>query len=233
MVTNHISSVLKQALKTFVSKNEQFYQNLEALKMLLDKTTANDVNLQPQFLSKHLWIKRTKAPVTYVHIYDDYNLSVGIFILKPGMVLPLHDHPHMYGLIKVIAGTIKITSFSVNTQRTEEFDKREKESASVYSRCFTAEKNSEILASPESESCLVEPNQKNLHEIECVGGPAAFIDVLSPPYESDIPNIGPRKCSYYRILNEVSLNVYKLEETSEPSWYWNDVFPYTGPKLFI
>lgn len=232
MVSNHVTSLIRQAVTTFTCKADLFYQHLETLKELLDKTTARDVNLHPQFMSEALWLRRNKAPVTYVDIYEDCNLTVGIFILKPGMKLPLHDHPHMHGLIKVIAGAIKITSFSLDTEKTKKFEKTFMPEDDVNRKLLTAEKSCELVAGIDSESCLLEPNRRNLHEIESVGGPAAFIDILSPPYETYIPNIGQRKCKYYKILKEVAPQIYNLEETGSPSWYWNDTFPYTGPKLY-
>lgn len=246
MVTNHISAVIKQAITTFSSTKELFYKHLETLTSVLDKTRANDVDLHPQFMSEQLWKKKNKAPVTYVDIYDDPNLSVGIFILKPGMKLPLHDHPHMYGLIKVIAGVVKITSFSLNTEATK------KAGGNIVNEfCFlyfinlfigdnnffykelTAELSSEIFATSDTGSCILEPEMGNLHEIESMSGPAAFIDILSPPYETYIPNVGPRKCKYYKIIKELAPKVFKLEETGSPSWYWNDTYPYTGPQLLL
>lgn len=247
MVTNHISAVIKQAITTFSSTKEMFHKNLEILTTHLDRTKVTDVDLHPQFMSEQLWKRKNKAPVTYVDIYDDPNLSVGIFILKPGMKLPLHDHPHMYGLIKVIAGVIKITSFSLNTEATKKAGGDRSDCKTPWSSVInfflgghsffrnelTAELNSEELATPDTKSCILEPDKGNLHEIESVGGPAAFIDILSPPYETYIPNVGPRKCSYYKVIKEVTTNVFKLEETSSPSWYWNDTFPYTGPQLVL
>lgn len=247
MVTNHISAVIKHAITTFSSAKEVFSKNLEILTSLLDKTKATDVDLHPQFMSEQLWKRKNKAPVTYVDIYDDPNLSVGIFILKPGMKLPLHDHPHMYGLIKVIAGVIKITSFSLNTEATRKaggdgFEMKTKLSSFIHSfigdnnffrKEITAELSSEILATADTGSCVLEPEKGNLHEVESVGGPAAFIDILSPPYETYIPNVGPRKCCYYKVVKELTPRVFKLEETGSPAWYWNDTFPYTGPQLLL
>lgn len=247
MVTNHISAVIKQAITTFTTSKEVFHKNLDLLTSLLDRTRATDVDLHPQFMSEQLWKRKNKAPVTYVDIFDDPNLSVGIFILKPGMKLPLHDHPDMYGLIKVIAGVIKITSFSLNTEATKKAGGDRFHCNTPWSSVInffvgdnnffrnelTAELNSEVLATPETGSCVLGPEKGNLHEIESVGGPAAFIDILSPPYETYIPNVGPRKCSYYKVVKEVAGNVFKLEETGSPSWYWNDTFPYTGPQLVL
>lgn len=225
MLSSQIATVLRQAKTTFSSK-EFFYQNLEILKACLDKTSAEDVNLHPQFLTKELWQRPNKAPVTYVDIYEDYNVTIGIFILKPNMRLPLHNHPHMHGLIKVLGGTLKITSYSINTERTQQMDR-----APSGPHYVTAERSGEVLAGTQSDCCILDPENKNLHEIESIGGPAAFIDILGPPYETVIPGNGVRKCSYYRVIRELSPGVVRLQEVGSPNWYWTDSFPYTGPEL--
>lgn len=48
----------------------------------------------------------------------------------------------------------------------------------------------------DSEPCLLTPLQDNLHQIIAVEGPAAFLDILAPPYNAD----DGRDCHYYRIL---------------------------------
>lgn len=233
MVTNQMSVLFKQAVTTFTCKKELLYSNLEILKAVLDKTTASDVDLHPQFMNHSLWTRPNKAPVTYVDIYENETLSMGIFILKPGMKLPLHDHPQMYGLLKVIAGTIKITSFSLHTEKTLKcIGKSCKHPSSEYPMTVIAERNPDILADSLSETCILEPDKGNLHEIESIGGPAAFIDILAPPYETEIPDYGARKCTYFSVVKELAPQVCKLEEINSPSWFWNDVHPYTGLEIF-
>ncbi|KAJ8917729.1 hypothetical protein NQ315_005178 [Exocentrus adspersus] len=238
-MSNHISNILKQAITTFTCKPEWFTINLHSLISSMDKTTAEDVNFPTQFTSDRLWKQPGKAPVTCIEIYEDLNVSISIFILKPGGRLPLHNHPEMYGLIKVITGKVKITSYSINTERTMEVDRRSFKGETVppfsYHRkqIVTAELSSSEIVDTGSNTCVLEPNRNNLHEIESVDGPAAFLDVLAPPYGTLIPNNGPRLCSYYSILSQVSSSIFRLQETKSPSWYWTDAFPYTGPELVV
>ncbi|CAB1426287.1 unnamed protein product [Pleuronectes platessa] len=36
-------------------------------------------------------------PVTYMHICETEVFSMGVFLLRPGASIPLHDHPDMNG----------------------------------------------------------------------------------------------------------------------------------------
>lgn len=40
-------------------------------------------------------------PVSYMHICETEVFSMGVFLLKSGASLPLHDHPGMNGMLKV------------------------------------------------------------------------------------------------------------------------------------
>ncbi|KAJ8941552.1 hypothetical protein NQ318_011509 [Aromia moschata] len=238
-MTSQINTILKQAITTFTCKPDLFYSNLGLLMSLLDKLTAEDVNFHPQFRTERLWTQPGKAPVTCIDIYEDHNVTMGISIIKPGGQLPLHNHPEMHGLIKVIAGKVKITSYSLNTEKTLEVDRRSfrgdfaPPAHYTHKRILTAELCSSEIVDVNSKTCLLEPNNKNLHEIHSVDGPAAFLDILAPPYGSLIPGNGPRLCSYYSVLSQVSPKIFKLQEIKSPSWYWTDAFPYTGPQLVL
>ena len=41
------------------------------------------------------------APVIYMHICETEVFSMGVFVLRPGASIPLHDHPGMNGMLKV------------------------------------------------------------------------------------------------------------------------------------
>lgn len=51
-----------------------------------------------------------------------------------------------------------------------------------------------------SGPCLLTPLRDNLHQIDAVEGPAAFLDILAPPYSPD----DGRDCHYYKVLQTVA-----------------------------
>ncbi|RZF45143.1 hypothetical protein LSTR_LSTR012605 [Laodelphax striatellus] len=93
-----------------------------------------------------------------------------------------------------------------------------------------AVKEPEVVVDQSDDACLLSPRRGNLHEIHTVDGPAAFVDILSPPYDTDIPGVGPRPCRYFREVSHPDDNlVKKLIRIPSPSDYWSDTAPYTGP----
>lgn len=75
------------------------------------------------------------------------------------------------------------------------------------------------------------PVEGNIHQIDTIDGPAAFVDILAPPYKTDIPEAGKRCCKYFKEVN-ISKDV-KLAIVSDPKDYWSDTAPYTGPQFSV
>jgi len=105
------------------------------------------------------------------------------------------------------------------------------------------EQNRTIHLTPESETCaMVEPNSHNIHRVESVGGPAAFLDILAPPYNIE-PNKNPhgdrqeRDCHYFREVAEApgrpeggKMRKWLLLSEPPPTFYC-DTEPYRGPHF--
>ena len=54
-----------------------------------------------------------------------------------------------------------------------------------FGELFLAEEDSVVQLTPDSTCCILSPDKSNIHKIESVGGPAAFLDILAPPYNID------------------------------------------------
>lgn len=104
--------------------------------------------------------------------------------------------------------------------------------------------------SDSSGPCLLTPVQDNLHQIDAVGGPAAFLDILAPPYDPD----DGRDCHYYKVLQpagqwdgpdgksseqqqveekEKDAEVMWLLEVPQPEDFWCVGEPYPGPTVSV
>lgn len=253
-----IELVKRQAIVTFsklaseISSN--FEENLSKLKCLMNKVTSDDVNLDASLFNStpsDCSTEDSNAPVAYINIYDEPSLTIGVFVLKKGARLPLHDHPLMYGILKVIHGTVHIQSYSILTAsdvRNQETLNATKSNLhpsevgltkdSLYRPVvLLAKKEPASLIREQDSVCVLSPLVGNLHEIQSVNGPAAFLDVLSPSYNTDIPGVGPRPCRYFKELEDDaasqsvtdSIPVKKLIRIPPPPDYWSRSVPYQGP----
>ncbi|XP_068142890.1 2-aminoethanethiol dioxygenase [Drosophila tropicalis] len=208
-MTAHFINVLRQAFKTFDRANHNSFQaNLQQLKLLTDELTYRDLDLKEELFRNAAIGNVGRAPCTYMHIFEDERFSMSLFIVRDSSSIPLHDHPMMYGLLRVIWGQLHIQSYSQQLEPHEPLT-YEKHPSMVR---VLAEPT--CLATVESPTILLTPRKRNYHQItQSVtpggNGVAAFFDILSPPYDANIPLYGPRRCRFYRpkILdgNEVQL----------------------------
>lgn len=82
-----------------------------------------------------------------------------------------------------------------------------------FGELFLARVSSVTSVTPDSVPCLLSPSESNIHKIESVGGPAAFLDILAPPYNIEpdpyMEDQEERDCHYFRVLSEPVSEVRK------------------------
>lgn len=151
------------------------------------------------------------APVTYMEVFENSAVTIGVFILKKKSRIPLHDHPGMYGIIKVLYGSVNIQSYSVANGSTNP------------SKVF-AIKSPPTIVTASDGPVILSPQNNNIHEIWPVdGSSASFLDVLAPPYNPD-----ERDCHYYKDDGfSGDLKLHTLTEIKCPHSFWCDslIFP--------
>ena len=224
-----------QAFQTFSKyrRTNSFSEQLAVLKDLMNQISKVDVNFNSELVKNKEIFKSEpggKPPVTYVHLWEDDVFSMGIFVLRNGAKIPLHDHPGMHGLIKVLEGEATLKYYSdlgVNEIPVEilpQLHPWQIHMTRVVSKC------KECVVNPQSESCLLTPVEGNFHEVCADDGPMAFLDILSPPYDN------VRKCHYYKDLLPVRKasdleGVVCLIEMSQPHDFFCGQHAYEGPEI--
>eukprot|EP01059_Diplonema_ambulator_P035772 TRINITY_DN857_c0_g1_i2.p1 TRINITY_DN857_c0_g1~~TRINITY_DN857_c0_g1_i2.p1 ORF type:complete len:252 (+),score=41.27 TRINITY_DN857_c0_g1_i2:213-968(+) len=119
---------------------------------------------------------------------EDFTLCY--FFIPPGKKLPLHDHPGMEIIQKVVFGSVRVRGFDwVDTRHPNPQDlspdhNTEGLAYEVYNQTFTQD----------SPVTRIHPNQGGiLHEISAEGTEiAGFLDFIAPPYSPLT-----RDCTYY------------------------------------
>ncbi|XP_074641053.1 2-aminoethanethiol dioxygenase-like [Tubulanus polymorphus] len=238
-----IQKVVKMAQQTFSkhTKGALFQEKITLLSKTMKQVTAADLNFDQELVADPTFYKQTSnfAPVVYVPIWEDEIVSIGIFVLKNGVSLPLHDHPNMHGVCKVIHGTLKVKQYSGAFKSTPHVStKIPKEITSNFTRLQIQNYIKEVRPSQvcefntESEPCLLTPTDGNFHEITSLNGPAAFLDILAPPYDYDKGQV----CHYYQEIpiqhqSGQTSDIAWLLEIPQPSEFWCETSSYKGPEI--
>jgi len=236
-----IEKVFQLAVATFnkAASAESSKRNLELLISQTNKLRSTDVGLEycSVFRSSHR--TEAKAPVTYIPIAENKHVSVGIFVIREGQNIPLHDHPHMHGIIKCLKGNLRITSFTKadNHSTPERFRKSPSLIEKLrFGELFLAEQSGSHTVGPESSCCILSPQKSNIHKIESIDGPAAFLDILAPPYNIDphpySDDQQERDCHYFRVLSEPGPEQHKWMLMCDPPASFDcSTEQYQGPEL--
>ncbi|XP_060063578.1 2-aminoethanethiol dioxygenase-like [Ylistrum balloti] len=223
-----------------------FNDHLREVIVLASKLTATDVNFSfhDDPTTQREVEEGDRAPAVYVHLWEDRVLSMGIFVVRQGCRIPLHNHPNMHGVCKVIQGTVRVNSFSTVSSVGLEMPKNIKQDlkSSVLSllkqeqsQFTTASRHQSVTLTTDDPACVLSPSVGNIHEMISVDGPAAFIDILAPPYDH---TTGERICQYYMDCSEDTPTssdnqVHWLRRIPAPHSFWCDSMEYNGPPLKI
>lgn len=231
MQNSSINNLIKQARETFssilLSHDVNHDDQLEILKRSMNKISKDDLNfnLFDSNLKSRTTIDKineekfrtSNAPVFYMKLYEDEIISVGIFIIKSQHRIPLHDHPQMFGLIKVLDGQGYLNAFNVL------FEKNKNE--------LICSKHISTTITSQSETAVLYPNRSNIHEIYAINNEhCAFLDILSPPYSNE------NDCTCYLPLplttSTADRQDFLLKRIYDDEYY-TESLQYTGPKISI
>jgi hypothetical protein len=175
-----------------------------------------------------------EGTVRYIHLSEvEGQYSMGVFIFPPNAKIPLHDHPGMCVLSRVLYGALDRTSLDLARSETPEDSPdeiaaskswmpwgngrglarkrlRQADSGRPKGAKLAYRNQVDHLVAP--DCTMLYPYEGNLHEF--VAGPqgAAVLDVLLPPYDHD----HHRDCTFYDIKE---CSKWKQADSSlEPVW---------------
>jgi len=226
-----IKKIVNQAHLTFKLKHgdKRYAANLDKLVALTGSLKATDVGLSSKGDTVATHPYKLRAPICHINILESADVTISIFIIRKGMNIPLHDHPGMTGLIKVLYGTLKITSYKA-TDRCLSLE----EHTSL--NTISVEKLPDVILTPSSPGCQVlTPHIGNFHSVQSIGEDAAMFDILAPPYDEN------RECNFYRENEHTGVQTNGVEHAGtttlrriyQPSSFYCDQLPYTGPRLDV
>lgn len=236
----------------FKSTPEEFKSNLHQLKQIVNNLKYCDLGLENS--KSIIDPDKQVAPVTCINVMTHRDVSIGMFIVKAGSRIPLHNHPNMHGLLKIVYGTVDIkeyTKWQPDAVNDIEFPALLQENPHFYEKgfCFPADKEVHTNVESTYDAILLSPDKNNYHEIHSVGeGPAAFFDILAPPYlrssvSGDLASAEDesRDCYFYKehffkpspSAPTNPSNCLWLRMIKCPADYDSDTEPYLGPPILL
>ncbi|XP_020114643.1 plant cysteine oxidase 1-like [Ananas comosus] len=160
------------------------------------------------------------AQITYIHIHESDHFSIGVFCFPAGAKIPLHDHPRMVVLSKVLYGSARVKSYDwVTTPKS-------KPNMSGLAKVVA---ENQLLQAPCKASVLFPRSGGNIHSFTAVT-PCAILDVLAPPYSEELG----RPSTYFSDIPIASVPGFAILEKIEMPDDLNVAgAPYVGPELSV
>lgn len=121
--------------------------------------------------------------IVYMEIANKPNYTITVFVLPPGTSIPLHDHPRMYVVSRVLWGELNVKAYDIFPH----------DSLRLPEEQLFAKRN-EHFRLPAGEVRALTPTASNVHSFAAEEWTAVF-DVLLPPYDP----AEDRSCTYYKV----------------------------------
>lgn len=210
LLSTHTNTLAQLGLERAEFPNSRL--SLKQVETLLSPVVSMCNALRPDHFGIHVptaQIARTMNDVHYWKLWESDTIDIGIFFMPPGSSIPLHNHPGMSVVTRVLYGSASVTSYDVVSD--SEVQRLEQGSEIVYNDATFSEDavdptggkiswarvSREGVCGPETTTWL-DPRRFNLHNIQAsseIG--CALLDVMVPPYDN-----ANRDCHHFKVLDE-------------------------------
>ena len=132
-----------------------------------------------------------QLPISYLKLHEDAVFNMGTFVFPPATAMPLHNHPRMTVLSKLLYG--KVHWLSYDWVDANEFGKDGIHGTLPGTPRLAWVVCDRVVEATEGHMALYSTSGGNVHSIRSIT-PAAMLDILTPPYS---PEHG-RECHYFK-----------------------------------
>ena len=127
--------------------------------------------------------------IDYTHLYESEHVSIGIFHLPAGSQIPLHNHPGMTVVSRVLQGALRVSSYDWAAENEEFRQRQGNDDWGVAVRVF----DGVVRRGQKGDTSVLFPvSGGNMHAFEAIED-CAVLDVICPPYD----RAAGRSCTYY------------------------------------
>ena len=193
-IYSETKNLLNSLLKEKNDKNMMTFPKvsidlIHTLLKLLDQVNLETLNIS-QPIHNHLYpslpiyqgsvdnLPWKYGNIAYIDLYSEKDFTIAAFVLPPHTSIPLHDHPHMAVLSRVLYGSVHVETF--------DYIRNHKEMKTIV-EC----KRDETLEK-DTTTYLLE-DKENLHIFRAGENGTAILDIIVPQYNEEEGRI----CTYY------------------------------------
>jgi predicted metal-dependent enzyme (double-stranded beta helix superfamily) len=123
-------------------------------------------------------------------LYTTAHFSLDMFTISQGQVIPLHDHPSMWVLMRALRGHLRVVAYDWVRQ---------------YPWGGLARPSYDLALSDDNDTLVIGPDRGNIHQV-VADKDCAFLDLTFPPYSDQ----QRRGFHYYRVAGEKLVNGERL-----------------------
>ncbi|CAI5722399.1 hypothetical protein KXD40_004478 [Peronospora effusa] len=167
-------------------------------------------------------IARTMNDVHYWKLWESDSIDIGIFFMPPNSTIPLHNHPGMSVVTRVLYGAASVTSYDIlsdaELQTLEAGSEIVYEDAMFGSDAINPDVGSVSWARVSREgkfgqetTTWLDPRRFNLHDIQAssdIG--CAMLDIMVPPYDN-----ANRDCHHFKIVEQKMVHNKRIVKMRE------------------
>jgi len=177
------SELIEAIASVVLNSDEINSQTLRSISQILNAVKPS--SLLPGGIPSEEVATQWQNPVQYYEIADHEDFSVAIFLIQKGGSIPIHDHPNMNVVSRLLFGELEEKSFDWedesdptsqgSVEDSVEFQSKAKQGLAIVTK-------SEVRDTKETECAVIQPKNGNLHEVTATAT-CAFLDCFVPPYD--------------------------------------------------
>jgi len=239
MSTAALSDVFDAARALFTERrlpsSQMTEKDVQGIIEKLDKITVAQVGLAKQaeeerkrtssLLQNPFKDQTNPSPVTYYHIYECPDFTMGIFCIPENCDIPIHDHPDMTVCSKVLYGKVHVEAYDEAPDLRSALGEGELGALVDQGRALVCRKVRDDVVDATMAPSALFSKSLNIHRFSAVSS-CAILDVLGPPYSSS----EGREIAYYR-ERALEEGIVVLEKVAPPSDFSVEGRKYTGEAV--